>query len=334
MTCRVRWPVRSLLGGVLVGGAALVAWWRSSPLPRVLLIRAVFARGGAKLHDTQAPRVPPGVSAHLDVRYGPDRDERLDVFHPAAVAADDRLPTIVWIHGGAFVAGDKAEIAPYLRILAAEGFTVVGVNYTLAPRARFPEPVHQVARAVAWLGDHATEVHADLDRVVVAGDSAGANLAAMVAALPGDPEVAQRLGVALPLARRSLRGALLYCGVYDLDLFDLDGPAGRFLRTVLWAYGGDRRATPDPSSPSPASVRAWVTPRFPPPFVSAGNADPLLAHSQALVASLRAMGVECDTLFFSEDHEPRLGHEYQFDASLDAFDLALARSLAYLRRVT
>ncbi len=59
-----------------------------------------------------------------------------------------------------------------------------------------------------------------------------------------------------------------------------------------------------------------VTDQFPPTFVTAGNTDPLLPQSPALVATLIAKGVDVNTLFHDKDHLPALGHEYQLDLDL------------------
>ena len=77
-----------------------------------------------------------------------------------------------------------------------------------------------------------------------------------------------------------------------------------------------------------------LTAAFPPAFVSAGNADPLLPHSLGLVAALDAVGVEHETLFFADDHEPRLGHEFQFDLDSEPGRLALDRAVAFVERFT
>jgi acetyl esterase len=316
---------------VAVGTAAgVVVLARRTPLPSALLVRAVFTRGGLALQRGLRGRVPPDVERRRDLRYGEGRDEVLDVYRPAGTPAS-RLPGVLWIHGGAFLAGDKREIANYARILAARGYVVVCANYTRAPRAHFPVPVRQAGRASAWLVAHADELGVDADRVVLAGDSAGATIAALLATAVVDAGQARRLGVDVALPRSALRGLLLWCGAYDERAFDLDGPAGWFLRTVLWAATGAR---PGASATGDiGGVLEHLSSRFPPPFVSAGNADPLLPQSRALVAALARHDVAVDTLFFPDDHTPPLGHEYQFDGTTPAFDVALARCLAYLDRV-
>ncbi len=75
------------------------------------------------------------VTARLDERFDTnDPDAVLDVYYPSEVANTDRkLPTIVWVHGGGFTSGSKDGVAHYLTVLAAKNYTVVGVNYSLAP---------------------------------------------------------------------------------------------------------------------------------------------------------------------------------------------------------
>ena len=78
------------------------------------------------------------------------------------------------------------------------------------------------------------------------------------------------------------------------------------------------------------SITDNVTSSFPPTLLTVGNADPLRPHSELLVERLRAAGVEVETLFFPDGHEPPLGHEYQFDLDSDAGHLFLERLLAFL----
>ena len=81
------------------------------------------------------------------------------------------------------------------------------------------------------------------------------------------------------------------------------------------------------------SVPVHVTSAFPPSFVSAGNDDPLLQHTLALVEALKQHGVDHDTLLFADDHAPRLGHEYQFDLDTADGREALDRAVAFIERV-
>ena len=77
-------------------------------------------------------------------------------------------------------------------------------------------------------------------------------------------------------------------------------------------------------------VENFLTPGFPPAFISVGNADSLASQSYALADALRREGVRVDALFFARDHRPELPHEYQFYLDTEAARLALARSRQFL----
>jgi acetyl esterase/lipase len=315
-----------LIGVVAVIAAAVYAAFQFSPWPSVLLIRHAFGQGGAEIAAAIAPHVPEGVHAQVGLRYAPEDDALFDVFAPAS--ANKPLPAIVWVHGGGFVAGSRSEIAGYLKILAARGYVAFGVDYTLAPEANFPTPLRQVGAALAHIAANAERFNMDPQRIFLAGDPAGAHIAAQTALVISNPDYAQRLGINPGLPRASLRGLLLHCGPYDPTMLNFEGAFKNFMRTVLWSYVG----TPDhrDARVKQLSLPQHVTADYPPAFITVGNADPLAPQSVAFADALRAKGVAVDALFFPADHQPPLPHEYQFLLSIDAARRALDRSLAFL----
>lgn len=323
-----RWLAWSLgLAAVL----ALSIWlaFTLSPWPSVLLIRQVFDQGAADASQKLEKHVPAGLREWADLQYvAGDPDAVLDLYAPAN--APGPLTTIVWIHGGGFVSGDKRDVANYARVLAGQGFAVASVQYTTAPEARYPTPVRQANRALAFLaagGDWPV----DPDRLVLAGDSAGAQIAAQLAAALSSPTYGRALGIdapALPPGR--LAGTLLYCGPHDARLASGDGAFGGFMRTVFWSYFGQKDIAGLPEAEQ-YSVPLHVSADFPPSFISVGNADPLRAHSVALAEALEARGVAVTRLFYPDGHQPALAHEYQFDLDTADGQRALRESVAYLR---
>ncbi|MDQ2621492.1 MAG: alpha/beta hydrolase, partial [Actinomycetota bacterium] len=239
-------------------------------------------------------------------------------------------PVIVWIHGGAWISGARGDIANYLRILAGRGMVTVGVDYSIAPASRYPAPLRQVNRALGFLSENSAELGIDPGRIVLAGDSAGSQIAAQVAALTTDPGYASKIGIEPRLRPGQLRAALLNCGAYDLNLASGKGLQGWFLGTALRAYSGSRDYL-DLESFRLASVAGHVSDRFPPTFITAGNDDPLLPHSVAMARRLTELGVTTDPMFFDPDHRPRLGHEYQFDLELAEGREALERMVGFVQ---
>jgi acetyl esterase/lipase len=301
-----------------------------SPWPSVLLVRYAFDKDSAARNAALDKHVPPGITDVRDERYGPAERMRLDVFHPAG-GSGTALPTVVWIHGGAFIAGQKEDLTPYLKILAARGYTVVGVGYTTAPTAQYPTPTLEANEALKFLAANAARFRIDTTRLFLAGDSAGGQIASQLAAAISEPNYAAAIGFTPSIARDQLKGVVLFCGVYDTAKMSLTGSFGGFLRTVLWAYFGTKTLGDNPRLEQ-FSVPQHVTPKFPPAFVSAGNADPLGPQSVAMADAIRQQGVAIDTLFFAADHKPPLGHEYQFNLDQDAGRDALARLVAFLNK--
>lgn len=123
------------------------------------------------------------ASDTLDLRYGPDRQQILDLHVPAGGTGP--MPVVVYFHGGAFVGGDKHPCAPQLAAMLADlHIAFACANYRLAPAASFPAPMRDGALAVQWLRAHAGEYGLDPRRVALMGLSAGAGVAFWVALHP------------------------------------------------------------------------------------------------------------------------------------------------------
>ena len=321
------------LGLVILFTSAIFAAIHLSSWPSAAFVRGMMERDGVAAAEKLEKHVPSGVTARLNLHYDAGDDAILDVFYPSSAGVKGAaLPTIVWVHGGGFVAGSKDEVASYLKIIAARGFTVVGVNYSLAPRASYPNPIREVNAALAFLKGNARRFHIDLSKLFLAGDSAGAQIAAQVANIISDPSYARQMGMKPAIQRPQLKGIILFCGIYDPDQIRLQGAFGGFLRTVGWSYFGRKDFLNDPRMAQFSVVR-HVTADFPPMFISAGNADPLASHSYALADIAESEGVPVDRLFFPSDHMPALSHEYQFNLDTAAGRIALERAVQFLSAI-
>jgi acetyl esterase/lipase len=192
--------------------------------------------------------------------------------------------------------------------------------------------VLQVNTALSYLVANAAALRIDAGRFVLAGDSAGAQIAAQVAAATSDNAYARSAGLPAALLPGQLRGVVLMCGAYDLTTPVPAGRARRLTDTLLWAYSGKKHYRDDPLFRY-ASVRAYVTACFPPSLVSAGNGDPLRRQSRLMAAALLERDVPVDALFF-DGHQPPVPHEYHLDLPNPAAQLALGRIVAHVSRFT
>jgi acetyl esterase len=312
-------------------GAVLWATLLVSPWPAAMLVRRVFAQGGARTKAVLDRHAPTDVEATRNIRYADEPDCLLDVSRPVGVRGP--LPLVVWIHGGGWIGGSKDELFGYASLIAHAGYVVATVDYSRAPEHRYPTPVRQTMLAVEHLVHESSRYGIDAARIALCGDSAGAQIAAQLAVAVTTPGYARTLGIASTIEPEQLRALVLACGPYDLALSrTASTPAGRRLvAAVMWAYSGVRHPDDSPSFAT-WSVTDHLTAGFPAPLVTVGNADPLRPHSELLVARLRALGIEPDTLFWPDDHQPPLGHEYQFDLDTAEAREFADRLRAYLER--
>ncbi|WP_426478171.1 alpha/beta hydrolase [Chryseobacterium sp. CBSDS_008] len=314
---------------VLGGGTYLFC--QISPWPEAMLIRLAFNKSGKKTSKALQPFVPAGIAAISNLQYQKeDKNAYLDVYYPQSLIKIRKvLPTIMWIHGGGWVAGSKESVANYCKILAGKGFTVVAINYSIAPEHKYPTPVIQANQALDYLINNSSTLHIDTDSIIIAGDSGGAQIAAQLVNIISEPSYASQMKMFPAITRAQLSGVVLFCGAYDLKQVKFEGQYKSFLKTILWAYTGTENFLNDPEIAS-ASVYNYVGSTFPPAFISVGNGDPLANQSHALARKLVQMNVKVDTLFYPEDYSPVLPHEYQFNLKGDAGKQALQKVSTFL----
>ena len=330
------WPV----GTVFALVAVILLAFRLSPWPGALVIRATFDDNGAKMRQSMekySPGKPITVLSNQQYRSG-DKDALLDVYYPSEVEKDSKdLPVIVWTHGGAWLSGDKDEMAPYFKLLASKGFTVIAPNYTLAPSQHYPYQVHQLNDAHKYILQQASRFHANTGELFLAGDSAGSQLSAQLAALATNPEYAKEVGIEPSLSPSHLKGVILNCGIYKMEglahpIPQLSKLLGWGNDVTVWAYSG----THDFSDPVIKQMSPYyhVTKDFPPTYITGGNADPLTdAQSVPFMNKLHETGVSVDMLFFPGDYKPELPHEYQFNLSTEAARIAFIKTVSFVKNV-
>jgi triacylglycerol lipase len=173
--------------------------------------RVVDPPGTAPLYAPLQQKEPyPGVKIERDVKYGPADLNVLDVFTPEAAAS--ARPVLMYVHGGAFIAGNKrAPGSPFydnvMLWTAKNGFVGVNVNYRLAPQSTWPTAAEDLASAVQWVSDKIRERGGDPARIYLMGHSAGATHVASYVAHPEFSKVKDG----------GLAGAIFVSGIFDLN---------------------------------------------------------------------------------------------------------------------
>lgn len=216
------------------------------------------------------------VRTFPNLAYLPDDADthRLDLYVPAG---RDDAPLVVFVHGGAFMYGDRRDFDFVGRALASQGIAVAIPSYRLFPNANAEGSTRDVAAATAWMIRHAAEYGIRAGNAFLAGHSAGAQIAALVAT-----NASYLAAEGLPLG--SIKGAFVVAGAYDVR--DLSGEPDTWQKVDGHIYG----ETPDARSRVSPSVH--IDPATPPIVVSCGtNDDPgSCGRAQYFARALTAAG--------------------------------------------
>jgi len=274
----------------------------------VMHITHVFDR--RVLPPLQLKQVSADVRVQTDVAY-PSRygSNTFDLYAPAAGGG----PVLFWVHGGGFIGGDKTTIRPIALRLAAKGYTVVSLNYALAPKTHYPAALVQLGEVYEYLRANAPRFGApNLCRLAFGGDSAGAQIALQFVLLQTNPALAEAMHWHPQVPKESIKANVLYCGPYDLAAFAGTGSKvlGFFVQQLGWAYFGHRGWMRAPKARQ-ASVLDHVTAACPPTFLTDGNAFSFEEQGRALCAKLTELGVSVQGLFYGPE-AGELHHDYQF----------------------
>ncbi|QIN79147.1 alpha/beta hydrolase fold domain-containing protein [Rubrobacter marinus] len=266
--------------------------------PDLQLALSVLERRGAPPLETMPPaeareayRRQTAVSGGEPVPVGAVRDltvqgaeGRLSARHYAPDEPGGPHPLVVFFHGGGFVIGDlDTHDAPCRLLCRHAGAHVLAVDYRLAPEHPFPAAVEDGRAAFRWALAHAAELGADADRVAVAGDSAGGNIAAVVS------WQAAREGGSAPVLQ-----VLVYPATNMAEhtrSHELFGGGFLLTRELLEWFAAQYVAGADPSDPRLSVLRAGNLSGAAPALVVTAGFDPLRDEGEAYADGLRAAGV-------------------------------------------
>ncbi len=245
-----------------------------------------------------------GVDVERDVPYlnSANPAHRLDVYQPRDAR---RPPAVMYVHGGAFSTLSKDTHRVMALNFAARGYVVFNINYRLGPTHGYPAPLEDAAAALRWVETNAARYGADPSRLVLAGESAGANLVTALATSAIEPRPE-------PFARTiydrapPIRAVVAIYGLldfHDMHRFTTHPRLMPWLKAIIvdagTAYVGRPIRERAFDAPLASPLRILAAPpsdaaRTPPPFfAAAGTADPLLDDSRRLQVALERRGGLC-----------------------------------------
>lgn len=262
-----------------------------SPYSSVVLIRYLFKDGVA----TTATH----YQEHLQHVYIQESKD-YDIFNPKI----DSKATIVWLHGGAFVAGDKSDVYEYAVELAYEGFKVITINYKRAPKGKFPSIIKEIDLIISQLD---SEVEGEF---ILAGDSAGAHLSLQYAIAQLDEAYLSLLNIGKLQSQLEINKLVLFCGPYNVDRLVNQ------IEKAPWRY---RKIAKDvqkvyiskATDMSLLNLIDYIPEDLPATFVSDAQNFSFLDDNQQLVEQLKQYKIEHTAIF----PKGNTSHEFQFRMS-------------------
>ncbi len=251
----------------LLTGIAMSRTWSFAFLMAVLWIaesRAAQPASGSSLSDVEF--------AHVG-----NRALQFDLHLPAA---KPRTPLIVCVHGGAWRSGSKKDMP--LGKLVAEGYAVASVDYRLSTEAKFPAQIHDLKAAIRFLRGHGAKWNLPTEKIVIAGDSAGGHLAALVGVSNGNAELEGDIGTDHTQSS-DVQGIVSFYGAANLTtILNQSTPHGLSVRVpALELLLGDQ-PTNAPALARLASPVFHVDKNDPPLLLLHGDQDQQMPVNQAL----------------------------------------------------
>ncbi|MCM1529972.1 MAG: alpha/beta hydrolase [Alistipes sp.] len=264
--------------------------------------RAAFA-GYDNVRDSSFA-IPETVNCFRDIRYGSENENLLDIYYPAEDGSPDK--TIVSVHGGAYVYGDKERYRFYCADLAARGFTVVNFSYRLAPETAYPGAVEDVNSVFRFIEEQGREHLIDSDKLFIVGDSAGAQIASQYTAMLTNRAYGRLFGLELPDIR--VKGCGFNCGMYDMRSI-MSGEHSE----MFDAYFQGKEI----ELAEQLNVMESITPDFPPSFIMTAYYDFLRDDALLLASRLDELGVKNRYKLYGSAGQEHMGHVFHLNIALD-----------------
>lgn len=227
---------------------------------------------------------------YLDIPYATQSaSQRLDIYLPSE--GDGPFPTLIFIHGGAFVFGQKRDVQ-FLHAIEGinRGYAVVSVEHRVAFEAQFPSALYDFKAAIRFLRANATKYMLDGNRFASGGDSAGGYYAVMAAATQGNPAY-EDFSMGNEAYSSNVKAVVSWYGVYDL-LLQNNTPNGDPTLEDPEFPGIDQLLFGAPSKDIEGLMRFtnplnFITTAFPPVFIQHGSDDQIVSVKQAYMLEER-----------------------------------------------
>ena len=239
-------------------------------------------------------------------------EHRLDVYRPAGIRRGElsQAPVVLYVHGGGFRILSKETHWIMGLAYARRGYLVFNISYRLAPRHPFPAAVEDAGAALAWVRDNAARYGGDPERLVLAGESAGANLVTSLSLVTSyrRPEPWARELFDSGISPKAVVAACGILQVFGVERFKRRWPHMKSfiedrLHEVSDSYLGDLSRVPEETRELADPLLVLEEGRrpdrpLPAFFAPCGTKDPLMDDTRRLAAALERMGTPCEARYY------------------------------------
>ena len=281
-----------------------------------------------------------GVVYVNDVCFGNEYpNSYLDIWYPDQNKKVKR-PTIIYLHGGGFIFGDKVVGDPmavgagrdldFCAAMTKRGFNAISANYCFAPEYRFPAQIKQIDQMLGYITRHAEELGLDTDRIFLGGGSAGAAISEIYGTVLTCPEYAEKLGITPSIRADQIKGLLIDEAPLSTAQYD------DFMNALGCCWLGTDKIDEGLVGKLYTAAK-WIKDKYLPSFINASNEDPCFLDSAQQLADVLEKNGTDHVLFYRDQSYGILKHGYMqlyetdenskacFDAMMEFVDRQLAK---------
>lgn len=238
-------------------------------------------------------------------------------------------PVLIWVHGGFFIAGDKSGVENVCASIAARGYTVVAMNYALAPEYKHPTAIIQLDELITHLKLNRTDFNTS--QIALAGDSAGGYIVAQYCTMLNNENMQSAANIHLANTNDDIKACVLICAPIDIGMTRcLNSKLDKLLPIFGRAYFGKGKWYNSDKFKHTKTIE-YITDKFPPSFITDGNHISFEPQNRCLGEKLRSVGVDCEELYY-DIANGNVEHEYLFKLTDDNAVSALNKVCAFLDR--
>ncbi len=323
------WLIPAIIGYIVVGVVGLFFMAMDiNPDPLAIILQKGIGNYPADPKEWQEERN--GIHIFHDVTYESTLpNNTYDVY-----VVPDSKGVFVFFHGGGFVMGDKDrdQQRAYLEAIMQGGYSVVSVDYVLAPQNPLPQCLIQANEALAYFIRHAGDYGLSNENIIVSGDSAGGTITGLIGCIETNPEYARKLGVISATEGTGVKykALVIQSGyVYPEKRIKSGSLIWDWMLDVLARSGSQNNDHLDSDLARLCSSGTNCTEDYPPIYISDGNIGTFTNMSKAFAEKLKKLGVEVESNF-PDIRDVKLHHIWELDMSLPVSQENMKRTIAFM----